>query len=143
MTTPCWVPTLFGLENEGLNWITPVVIARSVAFLFVDLQAKRSPNSYYRCRNRFVSDTLLQWHRPQQLAGDSAETQVLSEHKESGRLVFLFARPKRVVAGKSRRYNYLGEIEFISLREEGALLMWQLTEPVPRRLWADLEVMDG
>lgn len=91
--------------------------------------------------NAFQSPSRLTWFSQNQTRQDSKHGRIICV--EEGHEVHLFVRRGNKVDGKVNPFLYCGQPRFVSWKGETPIeVQWDLPQPAPRELWAELGIPD-
>ena len=132
------IPPLFGHAFSQAIWNAGFVVQGKDVFLLVTLD-KGGHGAEFKYKDKFLSPTLFQWESQNRQRRDSDQGRLLQDHVGRGVKVHLFVRrQKRHTTGASR-FFYCGPVEFRDWEGDRPItIRWELSEPVPERLWKDL-----
>lgn len=134
------IPPLFGLEFSEAHWNQGHISLGGHQFLLVSLE-KAGQQEQFQYADHFISPTEFEWQSQNRATQSNTYGLRVKNHRERCEAVHLFVRRHRKLNGGSAPFVYCGEVEFTSWEGNGPITVrWRLKEPVPERLWAELQV---
>ena len=138
------IPPLFDLQFNASVWQQGFVRRDKLTFLLVTLD-KSTAAEEHKYQDHFVSASTFQWQSQNRTSQTSKDGQSIRDHRQLGIESLLFVRPRsKTRDGKACPFTYCGPVDFLSWKDEKPITVnWQLREPVPERLWKDLQIRKG
>ena len=139
------IAPLFGLPYSERYWGQGFVAQPGHMFLFVTLDKSEHADAF-KYKDHFLSADTFQWQSQNRTTQESATGKSIASHKSRGIVVHLFVRSRaKTPSGQGAAlFYYCGSVEFVSWTGEKPItVIWKLTTPVPKTLWAELGVSES
>lgn len=101
-----------------------------------------SPTTLYR--DYALSPTLFHWESQSTTSERSPTGQRYINHRERGRNILLFVRPRAKERGRTLPYTFLGAVDYVSHKQEYPIqFVWRLRRPMPADFFREAKVAAG